>query len=156
MRTIMCLIGQHGAGKTTIPESILKVLGKALSHITAKPTCITTRFNGELLGKLFLCFEELKTKDKNDWMVAMNQLKSMATDSSIDLEKKGKDSINIANMLSIMLCSNYTLTVENDDRKFVMVDISDCRVGDKAYFDKLYTYINNEGWQEAFFGTAKK
>lgn len=155
MRTILCQIGDPGAGKSVVASAVRETLGSKIAYLAGSARSLTGGFNGELAGKIFVVYEELKSR-KEEWGIMMNQLKTMATEDVLDINRKHKECYNTKNTLSIMIISNYGLKMDTGDRKFVMTDISHHKTDDKEYFDKLHEYLKDPGWQEAFFWSCEK
>jgi len=74
-------------------------------------------------------------------------LKGMVTDPTVPIEYKGKDIININNYKRIIICSNESVPVPVglDDRRFLLLDVSDKFKEDRKYFGSLINQMDNGG-----------
>lgn len=152
MKTALYLKGQQGAGKSTVPNFLIDVIGSANAFKTQSNNCLVNRFNAELQGVTLLVLEELKCNSASEWKVMNSSLNVMITESLLSIEAKGKDAINIKNHISIIITSNDSpIQLNQKDRRYMMSDISDKRIGDAEYFNKLYEYLYDEEIQKAFY-----
>jgi hypothetical protein len=62
------------------------------------------------------------------------------------IEPKGVDSFQMPNRLKILMASNndWVVPASADERRYFVLDVADCRKGDKAYFAKLAAAIEGE------------
>jgi phage/plasmid-associated DNA primase len=74
-------------------------------------------------------------------------LKALVTEPSITIEAKYQNPIMIANMTHILMASNsdWVVPASTDERRFCVMDVSDTRIGDRAYFNKLNAQMENGG-----------
>lgn len=157
MKTSLYLKGQQGAGKSTVPNFLIDVIGAGNAFKTQSNNCLVNRFNAELQGITLLVLEELKCNSTSEWKVMNSALNVMITEQLLSIEAKGKDAINIKNHLSIIITSNDSpIQLNQKDRRYMMSDISDKRIGDSEYFNKLYEYLNDEEIQKAFYFYCKQ
>ncbi len=153
MKTCLYLKSGQGTGKSIITEFIQSmVLGQHIVQVTKNTKCISGHFNGELQSKVLLVLEELPVENKNEWNKLANDLKPFITNNTIEIEQKNKDPIEIPNILNIILMSNNNaLRIDSDDRRTVMLDISNKYKGNHSYFDDLLTYTLDEEVGKAFY-----
>ncbi len=153
MKTCLYLKSGQGTGKSIITEFLQHmVLGEKITHMTKNTKCVSGQFNGELQSKILLILEELPVANVNDWNKLSNDLKTFITNSTIDIEFKGKDKIEVPNILNVILMSNNNaLRIDVDDRRTVMPDISNKYKGNHEYFDDLAQYVSDMAVGEAFY-----
>ena len=60
MTTCLYLKGTQGAGKSSISNFLMDVLGVWNCHKTQNPNCLTSNFNGELDSKIIINFRRVK------------------------------------------------------------------------------------------------
>jgi hypothetical protein len=158
MKTCLYLKSGEGTGKSVITEFLqLKVLGKNIVLTTSNPDCVVGQFNAQLQGKLLLILEEAPTSSASEWCSLTNSLKHLITDSSIEIHEKHQTPYTISNIVSTIInTNNNAIKISSDDRRFVTADISNCRVGDRAYFDKLHECTGNDEVAEAFYWYCKE
>jgi hypothetical protein len=75
--------GQEGIGKSTFPDFIVEfVLGCDL-YTKGKADHLKGQHNSQLLGKLFVVFEELQTFSDKEWLSVDSELKDMITSDTM-------------------------------------------------------------------------
>lgn len=105
-------------------------------------------FNAHLMQTCFLFADEaVWAGDKQ----AEGTLKRMITEPTLVFEPKGLDAYEGSNMLTVMMASNeeWVAPVAEDDRRYVIFDVSDERKGDDDYFGQLIAELESGG-REAF------
>lgn len=152
MKTALFLKSGEGTGKSIIVEFLIEhVIGRFLGIVTQRASQLM-KFNFQLLNKLILCLEELPASGKNEWHTITDYLKDIITNSTMDIEKKYEDVMQILNLISLIIITNNENAIRfgKDIRRYHMCDISHDRVGDTEYFQKLNDCLDRETG-EAFF-----
>jgi uncharacterized coiled-coil protein SlyX len=147
---ILFLKSGEGTGKSCIIEFIVEhVIGRNMGLVTSK---FPGQFNYQLVGKIFVCFEELPSGGKNDWHKTTEVMKDLATGKTMTVEQKYKDVVDVINMLNIAVNTNNDNAIRfgKDIRRYLMLDISHDKVGDDKYFKELGDMLTRETG-EAFF-----
>lgn len=144
------LKGVQGTGKSSLFQFLShNVLGDALC-LESGSDPIRTKFNEILSGKILVCFEELENFSKAEWECISSTLKKMITSSNITYQNKCTKAYESNNINNYMLISNNDSIKDDDGRRYFILDISTCKVGDHDYYKQLYDYFNDE-IGEAFF-----
>jgi hypothetical protein len=152
MQVALFLKSGEGTGKSIIIDFIIKhVIGEALGLSTPRAQQLM-KFNAQLLGKVFVCLEELPTGSKSEWHSVSDYLKDLVTGSKLDIEKKYADCVQTLNLISLILLTNNENTIKfgKDIRRYMMCDVSHDKVGDSKYFDDMIKVCCRETG-EAFF-----
>src|SRR5262249_27090114 len=78
---------------------------------------------------------------------AEGRLKALVTEPLITIEPKYFTPFQIRNTLHIMMASNldWVVPAGHGARRDAVFEVSSARVGDKAYWDRLYREINGGG-----------
>lgn len=114
---ILCLVSREQAtGKTTF-LNLLRAIFKENMRILDSER-ISSKFNGSWAGKLVIGVDE--SFIDTDKPTVVNRLKMIATNSSIPLEKKGKEAGEVPNFAKLIMCSN-------DETNFLKIEIEDTR-----------------------------
>ena len=146
---IVALVGEkEGAGKNIIIENIFLPLYGTHAIIIDRPDALTGRFNSHLGWCVFLCANEaVWGGDKQ----REGAYKTVFTDVWRPLEKKFRDIVMVRNYTKAFALSNneWFAPISVRDRRHLVLDVSDHRVGDAAYFARLHKHIV-EGGREAF------
>ena len=153
MPTALFLKSGEGTGKSIIVSFLIKyVIGEALGLITSRAGQLL-KFNSQILGKVLLCLEELPTASKNEWHTVSEYLKDLITGHKLDIEKKFQDTVQVLNMISLIILTNNENTIKfgKDARRYMMCDVSHDNVGDINYFKKLSNACEDKLTGECFF-----
>lgn len=136
--------GKHGVGKSILFSALAELLG-GLTGYASKLEGIdqaTGRFNSYITQRLLVWIEEMnitasRTKE--------NRLKTLITDSFVHVERKGKDGYNDLNFIRYMGSTNHehVWNLAQDDRRIVVLEVSQDRQNDSQYFTALYNAIRD-------------
>lgn len=151
MRWAVVLCGVEGNGKTTVGEIMRYTVGERYSEVVQSHD-IDNKFNGWACEKLLAVINDFKIGDRRD---VMEVLKPIITDSTIPVQKKGKDTRNIANHLGFVITSNHKNAVvkTSNDRRYAVFftaqqseqDLTrDGMNGD--YFSTYYDWLEGDGY----------
>ena len=146
METAIFLKSGEGTGKSIIIDFLIqKVIGSALGLSTSRAKQLMG-FNAQLLGKVFVCLEELPASSKSEWFSISDFLKDLITGSSIDIEKKYSDIVQTTNLISLIIMTNNENTIKfgKDMRRYFLADISHDKVGSIEYFTELEKAMSKE------------
>jgi hypothetical protein len=146
---IVLMSRKQGTGKSTLGSVMLKIFGRHGALIDDKERLLG-RFNDWLetvsfvLGEEVLWAGDAKTADK---------LKSLITADTIPTERKFGNVRQIPNRLHGILTTNHDHAVAAGvrDRRNVVLDVSEERVGDKGWFDRLYQDLDDGGANEFLY-----
>lgn len=144
---IVILRGKQGTGKGTIVTLLCLLFGAHGLQVTNKKHLVGS-FNSHLSQVCFLFADEAVWAGDKD---AERMLKTMATEPTIMIEPKNVNAFESANRLSIMMATNedWVAQVAGDDRRYVVLDVSDRFKEDEAYFAALRDELESGG-REAF------
>lgn len=144
---VVVMRGRQGTGKGTLAGLVCELFGAHGIQISDRHQ-LTGHFNAHLLQTCFLFADEaFWAGDKQ----AEGTLKRMATESTLTFEPKGVNAFTGPNMLTVMMASNekWVVPAGEDDRRFVVFDVSDARREDFAYFAAIRKELDSGG-REAF------
>jgi hypothetical protein len=153
-KTSLYLNSIQGTGKSTITTFLInKVFGNNISVMLEDVNCLTSAFNGELMGMVFIVFEEFPCSSPNEWHMFSKKLKTLITEDTITIKKKYLDNFPYPNPLNVMAHTNEynAIKTEQSERRHNMLDVSTKYVGNMQYFDKLYDAINAKHSGLAFY-----
>jgi hypothetical protein len=103
MNTCIYLQAPQGIGKSMISRFLKEhVIGKDLYQTYSKVSPFLN-FNGSLMEKLLVVFEEVPTYDSYEWKLFTDLLKYCITEDTLDIEMKFKEIINFPNIISFMI-----------------------------------------------------
>lgn len=149
-RTNSCLVllGEQGTGKTTFVNTICKLFGNYAKTNSQRLDDIVGSFNGTIEGKMIIVMNELSAVDHFNKKAIHNQLKTLITDDTLTINRKGLDQYTIENVSNFIICSNdfNPIMIENGDRRYVVIEVSDKVAKDRKYFGNL-----KNGMDENFY-----
>jgi hypothetical protein len=132
---------QQGTGKTAFYHLLQKLFGDR--YVTdSSVTQLQKTFNAAFTRCLFIILEETEkglTKNVNDF------LKKTITQKKIQEEKKGMETIELPDYREIMILTNNfdTVKLDNQDRRYCCINVSDCKKNNYEHFNNFYDFINN-------------
>ncbi len=123
----------EGVGKN-IAFDIFDALMHGYNNKFKDTNDITTRFNGDMMGKLFVVGDEINGRASE----VMNELKDLITREKETVEFKGKDKIYVNDFKNYAFTTNNEniFRISNSDRRFALNECSG-EPKKKAYYQKL-------------------
>ena len=143
----LVLRSKEGTGKTIIVQMLLDIFG-VHGFTTAQKDQVAGRFTGHLFDKVLVVLEEAFFAGDP---AAVALAKALVTNSTLGYEAKGKDAFSAPNYAHVITFTNHDWAVPAgaDARRWMVLDVSEARMGDHAYFIALANHIENGG-REAF------
>ena len=137
----VCLVleSSEGAGKNIVSGIITNhIIGKQYCLETPKMKNLTGRFNSARENKVMTVLNEAASVKKSS-CEDQEELKDVITEDSCVIERKGKEPYRIKDCNNIWIFSNNSFSVKASTqlRRFVFYNLSDDRLGDKAYFEAI-------------------
>jgi hypothetical protein len=139
----LVLRGKKGAGKGTLGNWLIKLLGQHAVHV-AHAKHLVGSFNAHLRDAVFVFADEaFFAGDKQH----EGALKALVTEPSITIEAKHQNAVTMVNMTHILMASNsdWVVPATTDERRFCVMDVSDGHLGDRPYFNKLNAQMESGG-----------
>jgi hypothetical protein len=141
--TAIVMRGKKGAGKGTLGNVLLDIFGGHSFHLT-KSDQLVGRFNAHLRAAVLVFADEafFAGDKKNE-----GSLKALITEKFVAIEPKGIDLVMGRNRTHIIMATNsdWAVPATADERRFLVVDVSDEKLGDTEYFKGLNTELDNGG-----------
>ncbi len=141
--TSIVMRGKQGVGKGAFTSQLGEIFGSHFLHIT-NPAHIVNRFNQHLKDALLVFIDEgFWAGDK----AAEGVLKGMVTEKYFMCEPKGKDAFPVENHVHLIIASNNSWVVPAgfEERRFMVLDVSDKYAGCMQYFTALFNQMDNGG-----------
>lgn len=111
--TYLCILSKiQGTGKGVLGEICRGVFG-ASNMRKVRGDALNSRFNASFAQQQFIMFDEFDFKDKT----ALDRAKDLVN-SEIEIERKGKDTIEIENMLNVYMATNRLEGLKEAGRRF--------------------------------------
>jgi hypothetical protein len=143
------LRGKEGAGKGTLAKALLRIFGQHGLHIS-NGHHLVGRFNLHLRDCVFLfCDQAFFAGDKQH----VGVLKALITEPLITIEGKYANAVQAPNFLHVLMATNedWAVPASLSSRRFFVLDVSDARISDHAYFDAINTKLNNGGYEAMLY-----
>jgi len=141
--TAVVMRGKKGTGKGTLGNALCKLFGGHSLHFT-KSDQLVGRFNAHLRTAVMIFADEafFAGDKKNE-----GSLKALITEETVAIEPKGIDIVMGKNRTHIIMATNNEWAVPSsaEERRFVVVDVSDEKRGDFEYFEALNTELVGGG-----------
>jgi len=133
----ICLVlhSVEGVGKSIILDMIGKIIGDKYYYSTSNLKHIIGDFNGDAEGKILVNLNETNWGgDKK----MVGSFKEFITDSTIVINRKGKNSYTINNYSNTIITTNedWIVNINNNDRRFNLRECNNVKY-DKTYYDKI-------------------
>ena len=142
--TAVVLRGKKGTGKSKIGQWLMHIIGPAHSQRVTQASHVTGKFNAHLATNLLLvCEEAVWAGDKQ----ALGTMKSLITDETVMMERKGVDAVEVPNFTRLLITSNedWVVPATDGERRFFVLDVGDARMQDTEYFRAIDGQMNRSG-----------
>lgn len=141
----ICFRGDKGVGKSTLGNALVSLAGRHGMQVVS-PRLLTGNFNAHLQDIVMLFADEaIPPTDRN----AQNVLKSMITERTMTIEKKGVDVTTGLNRLHVMMASNHDWFVSagltDGERRYFVTEVNRKRQEDKKFFGALHKQLYKNG-----------
>ena len=143
--TALVLRGGQGIGKGHFADRMIgRLFGpQQYIHILGSGQ-LTAEFNEHLSGKVLIF------ADESTWggdPRAASKLKGMITEDRVTINRKFLKMVDEPSHLHTMIASNnsWPIPIEHDDRRFTVLDVSEAKKQDQAYFGRLLAELDNGG-----------
>ncbi|MDP2374389.1 DUF5906 domain-containing protein [Reyranella sp.] len=138
------LKGLKGTGKDTVPEYLVRVIGRRHTPTVAQTEHIVGRFNARLENALLLHVQE------GNWAgdrKAEEVLKYIVTSEVIEIERKGIDSFRLASVLRLFISANadWVVPASPDERRWAVFNVDESKRDNEAYFTALRAEMDGDG-----------
>ena len=145
------LNSRQGCGKDLFIDWFSSIIGTQYYVNTAAQEKLFGNFNSLLEDKLLCVLNEAQTNKPDNNIIDL--LKDLITNKTIVIEKKGIDSFVQKNRIFYFFFSNRSnpVSIENDDRRFFILECNDKVKTIKNYFENLMEEMKNDDIKYAFY-----
>ncbi len=139
----------RGTGKSSVPKFLGKLFPANYASIADQEGALG-KFNGSLEQALLVTLEEGFWSGNKQ---AESMLKTIISEERLRIERKRLDGVMMDNFARVWVCSNedWTVPVGQDERRFLVLDVSEAHANDASYFRPLYRQMEEEGGLQALF-----
>jgi len=130
----------EGIGKNFIFD-IYEELLKGYTTTFRDTDALTDRFNGDMMGKIFVLGDEINGRAQE----VANELKNIITRKKEVIEFKGKDKYQVNDYKNYAFTTNNenVFKVSNTDRRYVFIECPE-EIKDFVYYNNLVKFKNNK------------
>jgi hypothetical protein len=141
---VLVLRGRMGIGKGAFTGALRIIFGQH-SFQASSHEHIVGRFTIHLRDTALLVGDEAFWPGRAS---EVGKLRTLITESNIVVEGKGTDAIQTKNCLKIVMSSNenWVVPAGENERRFVVMDVSDARMQDESYFKPLFAQMDAGGY----------
>lgn len=143
----LVLRGNEGIGKGTFANTLGHLFGSHYRHVTQESQ-LMGRFNGHFADSTLIFADEMVWGgDKKH----RGTLYGMVTERHLMVERKNFDAVPMRNLNRMIIASNNDWIVPTglDGRRWFVLDVSNQKKGDTRYFQKIRSWLREEGGYEA-------
>lgn len=147
--TAVVMRGRPGTGKSFFAKQFGHLFGRHFLHVS-NAAHLVGNFNSHLRDAIIVFGDEaFYAGDKKHESV----LKTLITEETLIIEAKGVDAEACPNYSHIILASNSAWVVPAGaaDRRFFVIDVSEGRERDTAYFGQLQQDLNRGGYENLLY-----
>lgn len=141
--TAIVMRGGQGTGKSIVGHNARRIMGRHGISIS-NPTHLVGNFNSHLRDCSFVFADEaFFAGDPRHARI----LKTLVTEPVLMIEQKGVDASPSPNCVHLLMASNekWVVPAESDDRRYFVLDVSNARANDHAYFAAIQEEMDNGG-----------
>jgi hypothetical protein len=164
---LLVLMGKMGTGKSLFVEAFLSNLISDNKNFYADDyvnvidgiDSLMNNFNSFMEHSIVVCCEEI-VSEAGEYHKVQEKLKSLTTSTQRNIEKKGIDSYKVPSVNNFILITNNEnpIKITEDNRRAVVLEVSDVKKQDQPYFTALIEYIdsNIEYIRDYFFNNIER
>ena len=143
--TALVLIGEQGTGKSKLGGLLKHLFGNHGIGLSSAEG-LTRNFNSHLMSRALVAMEETPIKPRE-----ANLVKQIITADRILCEPKGVDSFEVDNHIHLIISTNerFAVPAQHDERRYVVIDVSNRQKENTEYFSGLDTWFRKQGGAEA-------
>ena len=149
VHTALVLQGSQGTGKNSFVEPLGTLLGAHYAPLSSISELVSN-FNYHLKNAVLIhANEALWGGNKKE----LGTVKAMITEQTCLIEGKGKDRIVVKNHKHVILSSNedWPVSMDPDDRRFLVIRVSEERKEDHEYFKAIQEQLNTGGYEALLY-----
>jgi phage/plasmid-associated DNA primase len=149
VHTGLVLCGSQGVGKNSFVEPLGVLLGSHYAPLSSINELVSN-FNFHLKNAVLIHANEAVWGGNRK---ELGTLKAMITEQTCLIEGKGKDRIVVRNFKHVIISSNedWPVHLDPDDRRFLVLRVSEKHKEDHEYFKAIQNELNNGGYEALLF-----
>ena len=150
-RSCLYAKGPEGIGKSTLIDIIFEfVIGSSLC-CKGKADHLKGQHNMQLLGKIFVPFEELQFFSDKEWNAIDSEIKDLITGDYASYTDKYEKRFDAKNTNNYIINSNFNAIKGANGRRYVVLDINPSYQNNTAFFKNIRTNCFNDNVGRAIY-----
>lgn len=151
-QSVLLFYSDQGTGKGSFVNWLIRYLFGTHNSTYASVNTITQKHNKTLCNKIFVGVDELPTLEKQ-FHNLFDTIKGLITEPYLTIEPKGLETYMIDNLCNFIFMTNNknAIKIEKTDRRYVVFNISNVRIGDFKYWDYAHKEIFTEDMADSFY-----
>jgi len=151
-QSVLLFYSDQGTGKGSFVNWLIKYLFGTHNSTYASVNTITQKHNKILSNRVFIGVDELPTLEKQ-FHNLFDILKGLITEPYITIEPKGLEPYLIDNLCNFIFMTNNknSIKIEKGDRRYVVFEINENKIGDFKYWDYMHKEVFTEQVANNFF-----
>ncbi len=144
--TSLVLKGLQGTGKNTFAETLGHIVNAAHFVQLSNMEHLTGKFSAHRAGALLILANEASWGGDRH---SEGALKALITEQDAMMEAKHRDAVKVKNYARLIVATNREWPVprDEDDRRFVVLEVSDARKEDAPYFAAIKAELAAGGYE---------
>ncbi|MBS1736181.1 MAG: hypothetical protein JSS98_06175 [Bacteroidetes bacterium] len=150
-RTCIFAKGPEGIGKSTLIDILFDyVIGVSLC-CKGKADHLKSQHNMQLLGKIFVPFEELQFFSDKEWSGVDSELKDLITGDYASYTDKYEKRFDAKNTNNYIINSNFNAIKGANGRRYLVADINTSYQNDHKFFANIRKHCFNDATGHAIY-----
>ena len=147
----MLITGKQGTGKNVFTNVLCELMNKYADRNITNLDSVVGKFNAAIENMKLIVCNELSSVETNKFL-NHDILKSIITEKETNINQKNMPVRKIENVVNLIMVSNNfdSVKIEQGDRRYVVIEVSDKYKGDHEYFDKLCGSFDKEFYDNLF------
>jgi hypothetical protein len=142
---VVVMQGKRGTGKGTVGNAMCRLFGQHALQISSAEHLVG-RFNSHLRDTVLLFADEAYWPGNKG---AEGTIKRLVTEPTIFIEAKGRDGIEVPNLLHVMMASNedWVVPAGERERRYFVLKVNDDKLQDHAWFKGINEQLEDGGYE---------
>jgi hypothetical protein len=141
---VVVMQGKRGTGKGTVGNAMCRLFGQHALQISSAEHLVG-RFNGHLRDTVLLFADEAYWPGNKG---AEGTIKRLVTEPTIFIEAKGRDGVEVPNLLHVMMASNedWVVPAGERERRYFVLKVNDDKLQDHGWFKAINEQLEDGGY----------
>ena len=137
---VLLISDLKGAGKSLLGNLIGELYGHEASISLGGLDALVGNYPGDVLtGKAFVCVHEATDRGDSGKFGSIERIKSMVTEPTLSLNRKGLSQVSVDNYCRLLLLSNHedAIPMDDNERRFMVINCQRRDALPAAFYDRF-------------------